>query len=227
MAARVADNLREQRPHIPPSADNPCSATISQSAVHYKWLCSTKSTDTLTEFLESHDRNHHKAETRGRECHVARRKDNRVSPSRLASKRERGKATSAADFAQTEQAHLPLAQAGSDRIRCLHSRRDLRLLAWSNYSTYNIDSKEFIARLAQQLSIPAQTFNLRDLQLHLECIGLKLGTHFWRTFSGMRICQQGKPCEVLNPRPLPCRYADPPSGIALIPLLQPRNKFRG
>jgi hypothetical protein len=97
----------------------------------------------------------------------------------------------------------------------------------NNKLRYRLDFSNFRARLAQQLSIHAQTFNLKDLQLHLKCIGLKLATHFWRTFSGMRICQQGKPCEVLNPRPLPCQYADPPSRIALIPLLQPRNKFRG
>ena len=60
----------------------------------------------LTEFLESCERNRHKAERRESERHVARRKDNRVSPSR-AVKRERRKAATDTESGNTDQATLP------------------------------------------------------------------------------------------------------------------------
>lgn len=64
----------------------------------------------LTAFLESCERNRRKDhEEPGREGprHQARRKDNRVSSSPSASKRERGKATPATESAKTDQVSLP------------------------------------------------------------------------------------------------------------------------
>ena len=61
----------------------------------------------LTQFLESCERNRHKGEGRGPERHVARRKDNRVSPSRRSGSALKNATDSAADSAKSDQGSLP------------------------------------------------------------------------------------------------------------------------